>query len=120
MLHDRSQTEFTGKHDEQSLWHQASGHDAAEDFPVYNGMMRSSKTKSATIARPHTKYSASSQYSHCSLIQDNGEHDHADNDKYGDVLSRRHSDRRGLRQFDEHEKFNNNEYEKDLERVDVE
>jgi hypothetical protein len=38
------------------------------------------------------KYSASVQYCHCFLIQDNGEHDDADNDKYGDVLSPRHGD----------------------------
>jgi hypothetical protein len=54
------------------------------------------------------------------LIEDDGEHDDAYNDKYGDILSPRHSDRRGLRQFNEHEEFNDNEYEKDLERVDVE
>jgi hypothetical protein len=60
------------------------------------------------------------QYSDCSLIEDDSERDDADNDKYGDVLSPRHSDHRGLGKFDEHEEFNNNEYEKDLERVDVE
>jgi len=54
------------------------------------------------------------------LIQDDGEHDDADNNKYGDVLSPRHSDHRGLGKFDEHEEFNDNEDEKDLERVDVE
>ena len=60
------------------------------------------------------------QYRHCSLIEDDGEHDDADNDKYGDILSPRHSDHRGLGKFDEHEEFNDNEDEKDLERVDVE
>jgi hypothetical protein len=54
------------------------------------------------------------------LIEDDGEHDDADNDKYGDVLSPRHSDHRGLGKFDEHEEFNDNEYKEDLDRVDVE
>jgi hypothetical protein len=54
------------------------------------------------------------------LIQDNGEHDDADNDKYGDVSSPRQIDHRGLGKFNEHEEFNNNEYEKDLDRVDIE
>lgn len=66
------------------------------------------------------RYIALFEYSHCSLIEDDGEHNDADDDKYGDVLSPRHIDHRGLRQFDEHEEFNNNEHEKDLERVDVE
>jgi hypothetical protein len=54
------------------------------------------------------------------LIEDDGEHDDADNDKYGDVSSPRHSDHRGLCKFNEREEFNDNEYEKDSERVDVE
>jgi hypothetical protein len=54
------------------------------------------------------------------LIQNDGEHDDADNDEYSDVLSPRHSDHRGLGKFDEHEEFNDNEYKEDLERVDVE
>jgi hypothetical protein len=54
------------------------------------------------------------------LIQDNGEHDDADYDKYGDVSSPRQIDHRGLGKFNEHEEFNNNEYEKDLDRVDIE
>ena len=54
------------------------------------------------------------------MIQDDREHDHADNDKYGDVFSPRHIDRRGLRKFNEHEEFNDKKYKEDLERVDVE
>ena len=54
------------------------------------------------------------------MIQDGGKHDDADNDKDGDVFSPRHSNHRGLGKLDEHQEFNNNEYEKDLERVDVE
>jgi hypothetical protein len=54
------------------------------------------------------------------LIEDNREHDDADNDKYDYVLSPRHIDHRGLRKFNEREEFNNNEHEKNLERVDVE
>jgi hypothetical protein len=54
------------------------------------------------------------------LIEDDCEHNDADNDKYGEVLSPRHIDHRGLRKFNEHEKFNNNEHKKDTERVDVE
>ena len=82
--------------------------------------MCSSKTKSGTNARTRTKYSASSQYRHCSLIEDDGKHYDADNDNYGDVLSPRHIDEGGLRKFNEHKEFNDNEHEKDLERVDVE
>jgi hypothetical protein len=54
------------------------------------------------------------------LVQDDGEHDDADHDKYGDISSPRKIDHRGLGKFDEHEEFNDNEYEKDLDRVDVE
>jgi hypothetical protein len=43
-----------------------------------------------------------------------------DNDKYGDVLSPRHIDYRGPRQFNEHEEFNDTKHEKDFERADVE
>jgi len=64
--------------------------------------------------------SASSQYHCCSFIDDDGEHDDADNDKNGDVSSPRQIDHRGLRKFNEREEFNDNEYEKDLDRVDVE
>jgi len=60
------------------------------------------------------------EYRSRSFIEDDGEHNDADNDKYGNVLSPRHIDHRGLRKFDEHEEFNDNEREKDLERVDVE
>jgi hypothetical protein len=41
-------------------------------------------------------------------------------DKYGEVFSPRHSDHRGLSKFDEQKEFNDNEYKKDLECVDVE
>jgi hypothetical protein len=54
------------------------------------------------------------------LIDDDHKHNDADNDKYDDVLSPRHIYHRGLRKFNEHEELNHNEYEKDLERVDVE
>ena len=60
------------------------------------------------------------EYRNCSLIEDDGEHNDADNNKYGDILSRRHSDHRGLRKFNEHEEFNDKKYKEDLERVDVE
>ena len=66
------------------------------------------------------RYIALFEYRRCSLIKDDGEHNDADHDKYGDVLSPRHIDHRGFRQFNEHEEFNDNEHEKDLERVDVE
>lgn len=69
---------------------------------------------------PRIKHSISLQYHRCSLIQDDGEHDDADNDKYGDVSSPRQIDHRGLGKFDEHKEFNDKEYEKDLDRVDVE
>jgi hypothetical protein len=75
-------------------------------------MMRDRKTKSAIPARPRIKHSASLRHHHCSLIQDNGEHDDADNDKYGDILSPRHSDHGGLGKFDEDEEFDDNEYRK--------
>ena len=43
-----------------------------------------------------------------------------ENDNFGDVRSPHHIDHGGLRKFDEDEKFNDNECEEDLERVDVE
>jgi hypothetical protein len=80
----------------------------------------SGKTKSAKPTWPSITYSASPQYHRRSLVQDDGEHDDADNDKYGDVSSPRQIDHRGLGKFNEHEEFNNDEHEKDLDRVDVE
>jgi hypothetical protein len=53
------------------------------------------------------------------LVQDDGEHDDANNDKHGDVSSPRQINHRGLGELDQHEEFNDNEYEKDLDRVDV-
>jgi hypothetical protein len=83
-------------------------------------MMRDSKTKSAITVQPHVKCTTSSQYGHYSLKEDDGEHNDADNGKYGEVLPPRHTNHGGLRKFNEHEEFNDNEYEKDIERVDVE
>jgi hypothetical protein len=54
------------------------------------------------------------------LIKDKSEHDDADNNKHGDVLSPHHIDHRGLRKFNEHKEFNDNEHEEDIECVDVE
>jgi hypothetical protein len=71
-------------------------------------------------AWPRIKHSISSQQRHRTLIEDDRKHDDADNDKYGDVSSPRQIDHRGLGKFDEDEEFDDEEYEKDSERVDVE
>jgi hypothetical protein len=61
-----------------------------------------------------------SQYGHCSLLHNDGKHDHADNDKYSDILSRRQVIIEGLVSSNEREEFDDNERKKDLERVDDE
>jgi hypothetical protein len=66
------------------------------------------------------RYTALFEYRSCSLIENDGEHNDADNDKNGDILSPRRIDHRRLRELNKHEEFNNHEHEKDLERVDVE
>jgi hypothetical protein len=53
------------------------------------------------------------------LIKDDGKHDDADNDKKGDVLSPRDICGRRLRKLNEHEEFNDDEHEKNLERVNI-
>jgi hypothetical protein len=93
-------------------------HGVVEGFPAYNSV-----TAKRSQRRWHgspMRYITLFEYRSCSLIEDDGEDNDADKDKYGDVLSPRHSDHRGLRKFNEHEEFNDNENEKDLERVDVE
>jgi hypothetical protein len=72
------------------------------------------------VARLSYKDVTSFEYRSCSLIEDDGKHNNADNDKYGDVLSPRHIDHSRFRKFYEHEEFNDNEHKEDLERVNVE
>jgi len=57
--------------------------------------------------------------SHCSLIEYDQKYGHANHDEYADVLSPRNVKKRCLCQFDKYKEFDNDQYKKNLKRVDI-